>query len=203
MAVNLHKSVMRKEIEALRSAVPQESSPSYSEEACNRAAELLRGLPDRESGVACVYFPFGNELDVMPLIEQCWREGVPVAAPRTIPSMRRLQLHLVSGPDDLEIGTWGIREPRADCPLIEDYSSIAWMLMPGLAFDLEGSRLGYGGGYYDRLLEEMTVRGIPLPFRLAVVYDCQMVDKVPTEPHDGKVDAIVTEKRIIRCGSSM
>ena len=90
-------------------------------------------------------------------------------------------------------GFRGVPEPNADCPPVP-IASIDWVLVPGVAFDAEGRRIGYGGGYYDRLLPLFERRAT----RVAGAFEVQLVDRVPAAPHDATVDAIVTERRTLQ-----
>ncbi|HQT25487.1 MAG TPA: 5-formyltetrahydrofolate cyclo-ligase, partial [Burkholderiales bacterium] len=101
-----------------------------------------------------------------------------------------LDLHVVSNLEDgLEPGLWGIREPRGG-GLIEDFSLIDFVLVPGVAFSREGGRLGYGGGFYDRLLVEKRRDASAV----AAAFSVQIVEEVPIEENDIFVDGIVTEE---------
>jgi 5-formyltetrahydrofolate cyclo-ligase len=132
---------------------------------------------------------FGDELDTTPILTHILATGRTLVLPRmtTDNGAPALALHRVDSLNDLLPGKWGIREPRADAPLVT-LSDIDFALVPGVAFDLEGNRLGYGKGYYDRLLAKrpasLTVA--------AVAFDCQVVDAVPVEPHDAKIDILIT-----------
>ena len=91
---------------------------------------------------------------------------------------------------DLEIGTFGVLEPKEECirPVMPEKLDI--VIVPGLAFDLQGNRIGYGGGFYDGFL-----KGLSAP-KIALAYEWQIVNCVPSDEHDVKVDKIVTEDRI-------
>jgi len=95
---------------------------------------------------------------------------------------------------DIEAGYHGIPEPRDHCSAIAA-ETIEWVLVPGVAFDADGRRLGYGGGYYDRLLPLLRAQ-VP---RVAGAFEGQLVDAVPAAPHDVGVDCIVTERRLLAC----
>src|SRR5450432_669340 len=116
----------------------------------------------------------------------------------------RLRLHL-AGLEDLRPGRFGIPEPAVTSPELEP-EEIAVMLVPGLAFDRLGNRLGFGGGYYD----EWLTGGGPVPegasakarrpgLVVGVGYDFQLVEACPAGPHDARVDCVVTPARVIRC----
>jgi 5-formyltetrahydrofolate cyclo-ligase len=136
---------------------------------------------------------FRSEWDTLPLVRAALAAGKVVVAPRVDAATRMLGLHALRDPArDIAPGHQGIPEPLPDCPLVAS-SSIDWVLVPGVAFDRDGRRLGYGGGYYDRLLPLLRP-GLP---RVAGAFDLQIVDRVPTGPHDETVATIVTETQII------
>jgi 5-formyltetrahydrofolate cyclo-ligase len=93
---------------------------------------------------------------------------------------------------DVGIGYQGIPEPRIECPLAVA-ADVDWALVPGVAFDASGRRLGYGGGFYDRLLPLLA----PRTPRVAGAFACQIVARVPAAPHDLTVDTVVTEAQTI------
>jgi 5-formyltetrahydrofolate cyclo-ligase len=137
--------------------------------------------------------PFGSEWDTRPLVATARAQGKTVAVPRVNAATRMLDLGSVTDVErDVAPGYRGIPEPRAHCAPI-DLATIDWVLVPGVAFDLAGRRLGYGGGYYDRLLPLLC----PDAARIAGALDLQVVDQVPAAPHDLTVDTIVTETRTI------
>ena len=104
-----------------------------------------------------------------------------------------LELHSIDDPDrDVVFGHLDIPEPLSTRPQVPR-AAIDFVLVPGVAFDLEGRRLGYGGGYYDRLLPLLA----PHATRVAGAFDVQIVERVPAAPHDVRVDTIVTESRTV------
>jgi 5-formyltetrahydrofolate cyclo-ligase len=136
---------------------------------------------------------FPEEIDTGPLLDDLLAQGRSVLCPRVDRVARRLRLFRIDDPrHDLVPGTLGIPEPRADC-LEVDPSDVDWVLVPGLAFDPRGYRLGRGAGHYDRLLP--TLR--PDARRWALILDCQWVDELPVEPHDIPIDGIVSPGRIL------
>jgi 5-formyltetrahydrofolate cyclo-ligase len=137
--------------------------------------------------------PLGSEWDTLPLAAAALRRGKAVAVPRVNIATRGLELGALTDLErDVAPGYRGIPEPRAHCAPVA-VAAIEWALVPGVAFDLRGHRLGYGGGYYDRLLPCLPV-GTP---RVSGAFELQIVDRVPTTAHDLPVDAIVTETRTI------
>jgi 5-formyltetrahydrofolate cyclo-ligase len=137
--------------------------------------------------------PFGSEWDTRPVVVAARAQGKTVALPRVNAATRMLDLGSVTDiGHDIAPGYHGIPEPRAHCVPI-DVAAIDWVLVPGVAFDLAGRRLGYGGGYYDRLLPSLRTDAA----RIAGALELQIVDRVPAAAHDLTVDTIVTETRTI------
>jgi 5-formyltetrahydrofolate cyclo-ligase len=126
-------------------------------------------------------------------VKTALESGKRVAAPRVNAAQRMLDVYAISDPErDLGPGFGGIAEPLPHCQSLP-LDAIDWVLVPGVAFDKRGHRLGYGGGYYDRLLPLLRDDA----HRVAGAFDMQIVDRVPIAPHDRPLDAIVTEARII------
>jgi 5-formyltetrahydrofolate cyclo-ligase len=102
-----------------------------------------------------------------------------------------LELYAIADPDlDVILSAQGIPEPAAHCPSVSR-AAIEFIVVPGIAFDPDGHRLGYGGGYYDRLLPLLS----PHAPRVAGAFDLQVVPNVPVGPNDIAIDAVVTESR--------
>jgi len=140
--------------------------------------------------------PFRSEWNAMLVVERALAAGKIVAVPRVEPAERMLRAYRIADAGrDIEPGYRGIPEPRVGCPAIA-LDRIDWVLVPGVAFDTAGRRLGYGGGYYDRLLPFVS----PPAARVAGAFDMQIVDAVPTAAHDLGVDVVVTEQRTLYCG---
>jgi 5-formyltetrahydrofolate cyclo-ligase len=145
------------------------------------------------SGTVLLTLPFGSEWDTRALIAAALAGAKTVALPRVNRASRMLDLcAVVRLEQDVSAGYRGIPEPRAHCAPI-DVAAIDWVLVPGVAFDGGGHRIGYGGGYYDRLLPLLRSDAR----RVAGAFDLQLVDHVPAASHDVAVDAIVTEARAI------
>lgn len=137
--------------------------------------------------------PFRSEWDTLPLVRLALAEGRTVAVPRVNAVTRMLELFAIAEPArDVGAGHQGIPEPLLHCRAL-DADGVDWVLVPGVAFDRDGRRLGYGGGYYDRLLPLLS----PRTARIAGAFDLQIVDRVPAGPHDITVDAIVTPSEMI------
>lgn len=130
---------------------------------------------------------------------QHWREHLNCVAyyPR-VTGEGEMEFARVDDEDDLVEGKFGIPEPAADAPT-SDIESIGALLLPGLAFDARGARVGYGGGYYDRALSRTFKYP---PTMIGVCFDFQVVDEVPDEEHDVRVDWIITDSRMIETSKS-
>ena len=93
----------------------------------------------------------------------------------------------------LEEGDFGILTVRQDCRCFVEFDDIDCIIVPGAAFDRSGNRLGLGGGYYDKFLER-----VPAAYRIALAFNYQIIDKIPTESHDAQVDLILTEMETLK-----
>jgi 5-formyltetrahydrofolate cyclo-ligase len=170
-------------------------APQWRAEASGAIARRIAQMPEfARARVLMVTLPFRSEWDATLLARAALAAGRIVAAPRVDPVARMLRvLRIVDLARDVEPGYRGIPEPRAACPPIP-LAEIDWILVPGLAFDTSGRRLGYGGGFYDRLLP-LLPRAAP---RVAGAFELQVVAAVPASPHDVAVDWIVTEQRTLQ-----
>lgn len=176
--------------------------PVAEREACARAvAERLLALPGLEPARArgawlSGYVAFRGELDPAGAMEAARAAGFGLALPR-IETVQppRLVFHATEGPQDLCAGPHGLSEPRASCrPVpVEDLDV---MLVPGLAFDAAGRRLGHGGGYYDDAGRRLRA-GRPDGLMIGLCYDFQVVDACPADERDVAVDLVVTERRVL------
>jgi 5-formyltetrahydrofolate cyclo-ligase len=137
---------------------------------------------------------FPEEIRTARLLALAHEAGGRVVLPRVDLAERRLRLHLVGDPrSDLRPGVLGIPEPDPGLPEVSAYA-VDWALVPGLAFDERGYRLGRGAGHYDRLLPAMR----PDCVCWALGFGCQLVPALPVEPHDVALDGITTPDRTIR-----
>ena len=156
-------------------------------------ADLLRRLetlPGFEAaGTVLLYVSaFPEEIATGPALRRVLALGKRLVCPRVDRAARRLRLFRVEDPEsDLVPGSMGIPEPGRHLAAIAP-EEIDWVLVPGLAFDDRGFRLGRGAGYYDRLLPTLRADAP----RWALAYDCQRVAALPTEPHDQPLDGIVS-----------
>ena len=145
----------------------------------------------RRSDTVMAYASFGSELQTDEFMRHVLHQGKVLLLPRVNCQKGLVDVYRVRDPiRDLLAGTWGIREPRLDrCARVEPHI-IDFVLVPGLALDSWGGRLGYGGGFYDKLLADGLS---PCAWLVAGVFECQMVEKVPVDEHDMPMDVVVTE----------
>ena len=192
MTLRERKRTLRDALMASRDAIP----PALREDASRAIAARIEALDEyRRARVVLLTLPCRSEWDATLVAEHALADGKCVAVPRVDLSQRMLQPLRIRNMDvDIEAGYRGIPEPRDHCPPVAA-ATIEWVLVPGVAFDDRGRRLGYGGGYYDRLLPLLT----PEAPRVAGAFDVQLVESVPAAPHDIGVDCIATELRLVAC----
>lgn len=141
-------------------------------------------------GITLSAFP---EVETWSLIEKLWSNGKKVAVPKCNPKERTMQFHRIDSFDQLEVVYMMLKEPIPEKTTKVDPSNIDVLIVPGVVFDRNGYRIGFGGGYYDRFLSDYGGDTISLAF------DCQIVDAVPTERYDLPVKCILTETKRIQC----
>ena len=141
-----------------------------------------------------LYASFRSEVETHSIIKKSLKSGKNLMLPRVYKEGHRLLLYELKDLRELNAGYMGIPEPFVPDERIVAIDDIDLVIIPGAAFDYSGNRLGYGAGYYDSLLAERK-RKMPV---IALAYEEQIVDPIPSEEHDVKVDMIVTDQRVIR-----
>jgi 5-formyltetrahydrofolate cyclo-ligase len=184
------KRGLRARILRERDATPAENRATAS---ASIAASLLARVDFASSKTVLLTLPFGSEWDTRALLHAALARGKTVALPRVNLATGVLDICAITRLEyDAAPGYRGIPEPGAHCELL-GVASIDWVLVPGVAFDRAGHRIGYGGGHYDKLLPLLRAD----THRVAGAFELQLVDHVPAAPHDVAVDAVVTEARSI------
>lgn len=138
-----------------------------------------------------IYLSFGSEIDTKPIIDRALEEGKEVYIPKVYKINKEMKAIRLNSFEDLEKNFMGILEPKDDSNLIAK-ENIDLIIVPGAVFDLEGNRIGYGGGYYDRFLSNIKDKRN----KIVLAYDLQIVGNIEAEEHDIKVDYIITNSRI-------
>lgn len=153
-----------------------------------RVAPLLAG-----ADVVSLFWPLVGraEVDVRPLVAQCLAAGQTVALPAVAgASPPRLVHRAMRGEADLVAGPWGLREPSAACPLVAP-DAVDVAVVPALGLGRDGSRVGYGGGYYDAFLAQTTA------WRVGVAWSVCLVASLPTGATDARLDVVVTDAEAV------
>jgi 5-formyltetrahydrofolate cyclo-ligase len=172
------KKVLRKEMTAFRAEMNVAEKEKYDSNICRRIEQLIA---ERQINVVHTYLPMGTEINITPLIQKMLDAGITVVTPKALKQrqMQNLVLHSLS---ELEAGIYGTQHPANSTEYTGDFDLF---IIPGLAFDNNRYRLGYGSGYYDTFLHTQ-----PNAYKLGICYPFQVIDKVPTEPHDIQLDAL-------------
>ncbi len=159
----------------------------------------LRGLEAyRAAGTVMFYVTHGSEVKTERMMERAWLDRKTVVVPVADPVRRRLAAGKIScWRKDLAAQTYGIREPRPGMFEPVNPRTIDLVVVPGVAFDEKGYRIGYGKGYYDSWLPRFPMRR-----RVGLAYDFQVMTAVPRSGHDAPVGIVVTEKRIVIAGGN-
>ncbi|RQD67391.1 MAG: 5-formyltetrahydrofolate cyclo-ligase [Tindallia sp. MSAO_Bac2] len=143
-----------------------------------------------------VYLDFRNEVKTGSLIQSFLQNGKKVSIPVTNPSDYSLTVSELKDPEkDLQVAQFGLLEPNPDALRPMDPQELDLVVVPGVAFDREGYRVGFGAGYYDRFLPQLNENTA----LVSLVYDFQLIPRVPREPHDIAVHWIITESELIKC----
>ena len=141
----------------------------------------------------CAYLSHDNEMPTRHLIRQIFAWKASLAIPAWDAQQKSYDLCAFHAQTKLVTGKYGIREPEARHPV--NPSSIRLLLIPGVAFDPDGNRVGHGKGYYDAILSRIAHGALKVGF----CYDWQIVPSIPAEPHDIPVDFLLTDRRILCC----
>ena len=175
----MDKQALRKQIRELKRAM----TPEQIEAASARLGALfLQSELYRQAKTIYGYLPYNQEVRTIPMLEQAIRDGKRVAVPKVYGE--EMRFIYINDFTRVEKGYAGIPEPVDDAPVANDPTAL--VLMPGLAFDPEGHRIGYGGGFYDKFLAAE-----PNHPTLALCYDFQMLPKLDTEEFDIPVDCVL------------
>ena len=191
----MYKAEIRNKIKLLRKNYNEEELNKYSEIICSKFYENYGSL-----STFLMYYPINNEVNILNLINRLYLEGKLIYLPSV--KNKNIVFKKFNGIESLQLGSFNVLEPTGDEYRPLDSSSNEKSMknkkadiicIPGVAFDEECNRIGYGGGFYDRFLETETEIK-----RVALAYDFQIINnKIETENFDQAVDEIITEERII------
>lgn len=153
--------------------------------------QLLRSEAVMTASEVFTYISFGSEVDTLGFIANCMLSGKKVYAPR-VKEKGIMEFYLIDSLNQLIPGKYGILEPQSK--VLHPFTGKGQiMVVPGVAFDWQKNRMGYGGGFYDRYFEKYPAT---MNHTMAVCYELQMITKVPCEAFDQKVNTIITEQNI-------
>jgi 5-formyltetrahydrofolate cyclo-ligase len=189
MDIQQQKEIIRKEIGKKRAALSENDRLSQQQWLNQQLIAVVEQLAPE---IVLSYLPFRSEVDITPFNEWCWKQKIRLWLPKVNLQDKQLTLHEFHQDQLLTINPWGIREPAQEDPIEYQIEHISTIVVPGMAFDRKKGRLGYGGGYYDRLMEQFHNRQSLIPFKVSVAFDVQMISEVPYEQHDFRIDHLIT-----------
>lgn len=173
------KKELRKEMLQRRNAIPAAEKQLYDDNICTTLEKLMQ---EKKVRVVHCYIPMGSEPDIKPLINNMLAAGITVLTPKAL-KQRQMENLVLRSLDDLEPGIYGTRHPANS---VAYTGKIDFFVIPGLAFDRNNYRLGYGSGYYDTFLHSQHEA-----FKAGICYPFQLVPAVPVEPHDEQLSTII------------
>ena len=181
------KAALRSEATARRDALPAELRLAAGETIAAREFPLALAPGAIVSG----FMPMKSEINPLPLLRRLAGQGAALALPAVPGRGKPLIMRAWRWGEPLNSGVWGIREPKPEATQVDPDI----LLVPLLAFDRKGCRLGYGGGYYDRTIAGLRARK-PVA-AIGVAFAAQEVSSVPTTPRDVRLDLVLTEREVI------
>lgn len=197
LTLSSEKQQIRKSILAAREQLSPDARAEYNA----AITERLLQLPEYSRAETVLgYMNFGSEFASELWVARVLADGKRLVLPKVNRHTNTLDLYRV---DDLKSqlasGLWGIREPVIErCKRLSEINEVEFVLLPGIAFSRDGARLGYGGGFYDKLLAHAPHR----PTLVTAAYGLQIVARIPQEATDVRVEWIVTQEEIIGCSAT-
>jgi len=185
------KKSIRKEVLNRREEIPTDIKPIKD----SLIRKRLISLPEFITAKTILFYAsFRSEVETLSMIKESLEMGKRIVLPRVDREKHMLALYEIKDVSELTAGYMGIPEPLQGDERLRSIDDTDLVIIPGAGFDLSGNRLGYGAGYYDILLRKRKKK---LPV-IAPAYEEQLVDSIPAEEHDVRVDTIITDKRVIR-----
>ena len=178
----MDKKALRRQVREWKRAMSAEQIEAASADLCE---QFLQTLQYKSAKTIYGYLPYNQEVRTVPILATALKDGKRVAVPKVYGD--EMRFIYIEDFDSLEKSDMGIPEPNEDGPIADDSSAL--VIMPGVAFDLEGHRIGYGGGYYDKFLASE-----PKHPTVALCYDFQLFPKLETEKFDIPVDMVLWAK---------
>lgn len=180
--VNKHE--IRDYIKRQKALLSSEEKTSAAQVVYNKLSALHQ---INDASKILLYHSLPDELSTQLIIKELY-----VKKELYLPRVNGVNLDILPyTPSSLKTGSFNIEEPTGNN--IIDIANIDLVVVPGMAFDLQGRRIGRGKGFYDRLLKNSSA------IKIGICYDCQIINNIPDEPHDIKMDIVISDKRIIHC----
>lgn len=196
---------LREEKRALRRAMAERRealTQAQRVEWATLAADVFLDLPEaRQARRVAGFVSTRSEIDTASLLDRIRQLGIDVVLPRVSTGLipPRLRFHRADRREDLVLGIFGLLEPASDAPEVPSHE-IDLFMVPGLAFDRRGTRVGYGGGYYDELAAFVRAHPDAANARfVGLCFDFQILDACPSGEWDVPLDLVVSDARIVRC----
>ena len=192
--INMNNDDIAKEKSRIREEIKKKKSKLLTLDICRVSRPIIDKvvtMPEFiEAEAIYTYLEYNQEVITHPIVSKAWEMGKRVAVPRVINKV--MEFYYIESFDDVFPGFMGILEPIDD-RIAEEKK--AFVVMPGIAYDYNFNRIGYGGGYYDDYFASHKDTEF---FKAALVYDFQIIDHIEPEPHDVPVDAIISMTRLLR-----
>ena len=185
-ALSAQKAELRAKLKQIRASIPAEIRADQSQ----AIQQKLASLEEIQTAHSIFLFiSYGNEVHTHDLLKYFLKQGKTLAVPKILPEKTMIAVQFSQG-EDLIPGELGILTPSGNTPYSGDFDVV---ITPGLGFTLQGHRIGYGRGYYDKWFASHNARN-----KIAIAFEAQLVDELPTDETDVPVDIVVTEERVIR-----
>lgn len=183
------KNALRKSFSERRSAIDREYKNKLDSKIINRFMSLASY---RYADTILLYYPVKGEIDVRPIISASLAAGKRVALPRCEDKGSVMNFHYINSPEELEIGRFGLMEPSLQSEMFDPENDVGQcvVVIPALAYDKRGYRLGYGKGFYDRYFSTYGIS------RVGLIYSQFLVNELPHGKYDISVDILVSEKEV-------
>lgn len=193
MAIFNEKKVLRKEILEKRNNIDLFKKEEMDKKILN---QFYEGKYYKEAEKIFIYISYDSEINTKIIINKALKDNKKIYVPRTEFKTRRMDAVEIASLDNLIESNYGILEPAIDVPHI-DPNELNLIVVPGVAFDRNGGRMGYGAGFYDRYFKKINKENMNKIVKLALAYEIQMLDKIPMNAQDVPVDFIITENEFI------
>lgn len=186
----MNKAEIRKMVKEKLEHVPADLYHRWSRE----IAAILFSIDEwKNAATIAITISRGREVETRAIIQEGWKQGKRIVVPKCEPISRDMTFRVLDSFDQLEVVYYGLEEPMEAETEAVSASEINLMLVPGLAYNQKGYRVGFGGGFYDRFLSKYKGKTASLAFEV------QLVEDLPIEDHDIAVDKIITNERVILC----